>query len=298
VVSVIIPNYNHAQFLKKRIDSVLNQTYPDFELIILDDYSTDNSKEVIESYRRNPKISQIVYNTKNSGSTFRQWQKGLELAKGDYIWIAESDDWAEPFMLEKLVAACDEHTAISYCNSLRVWSEDIATTIQQYNFSYLRFSGKDFIREKMLAFNSIDNASMAIFRKDKVEMSWFEEISNMQYCGDWFFWVKLATKGDVVEFPERYNYFRQHNTKVTRKAHRLGLDFIEGAIVLKYIESEISIKIPPKVIRYWSRLWVEMRGGFEKGVRKKSLKKLISFKSLFLYYIPIYILKRKINIKR
>ena len=90
-VSVIIPNYCHARFLNQRIDSVLNQTYSDYEVIILDDCSTDNSREIIESYRNHPKISHIVYNEKNSGSTFIQWEKGFELARGEYIWIAESD---------------------------------------------------------------------------------------------------------------------------------------------------------------------------------------------------------------
>lgn len=71
LVSIIIPNYNHAPFLKERIDSVLNQTYDNFEVIILDDKSTDNSKEVIEVYRSHPRISQIVYNEENSGSTFK-----------------------------------------------------------------------------------------------------------------------------------------------------------------------------------------------------------------------------------
>ena len=88
-VSVIIPNYNHAKYLNQRIDSVLNQTYQNFEVIILDDCSPDNSKQVIEAYRGHPKISTIVYNEQNSGTTFKQWDKGLQLAKGEWVWIAD-----------------------------------------------------------------------------------------------------------------------------------------------------------------------------------------------------------------
>ena len=73
LVSVIIPNYNHAPFLKERIDSVLNQSFDNFEVIILDDKSTDHSKEVIESYRNHEKVVHIEYNSQNSGSTFKQW---------------------------------------------------------------------------------------------------------------------------------------------------------------------------------------------------------------------------------
>ena len=99
-VSVIIPNYNHAQYLPERIESVFGQTYPNYEVIILDDCSTDNSREVIEQYRTNPHVSQIIYNEENSGGVFKQWKKGLSLAKGDLLWIAESDDKCENTFLE------------------------------------------------------------------------------------------------------------------------------------------------------------------------------------------------------
>ena len=65
-VSVILPNYNHARFLKERIDSILNQTFQDFELILLDDCSSDNSVEVLEEYRNNPHVSHIELNEQNA----------------------------------------------------------------------------------------------------------------------------------------------------------------------------------------------------------------------------------------
>lgn len=69
MVSVIVPNYNHAPFLRERIDSILAQSYTDFELILLDDCSTDNSRDILNSYRDNPHVSHIIFNEKNSGST-------------------------------------------------------------------------------------------------------------------------------------------------------------------------------------------------------------------------------------
>ena len=113
MVSVIIPNYCHAQYLRERIDSVLSQTYKDFEVIILDDCSTDNSREVIESYRGREHVAHIIYNEQNSGSPFKQWQKGVELAKGEYIWIAESDDVAYDTLMEECVKALDANKEAS-----------------------------------------------------------------------------------------------------------------------------------------------------------------------------------------
>ena len=95
LVSVIVPNYNHAPFLDERINSILNQSYDNYELIIMDDMSTDNSVDVINKYKDHEHVSQIIINEKNSGSPFKQWNKGFAKAKGELIWIAESDDACE-----------------------------------------------------------------------------------------------------------------------------------------------------------------------------------------------------------
>lgn len=297
MISVIVPNYNHSLYLQKRIDSILNQTYKDIELILLDDCSTDDSKVILEQYRDNSLVSHIIYNKENSGSTFKQWKKGIELAKGDFIWIAESDDWAEPFMLEKLVSVIDKNTSIAFCHSLRIWSENDILDASEYTYSYNRYNGKDFIEKCMLKYNTIENASMAIFRKSNVDLVWFDEIGQMKYCGDWLFWVKLATKGRVVEFTETFNYFRQHAAKVTPNAKRLGLDFIEGMKILVYIETSLGIKICTDVIRYWAQIWIKTRCFFDRGIKTVTLRSLISYKSVFLYYIPLEMIKKKIGIQ-
>src|ERR1700691_3837398 len=125
-VSVVIPNYNHARFLPRRIETVLQQTFQDFEVIFLDDCSTDSSRPILSSYANNP-IVRIEFNSVNSGSTFKQWNKGVGLARGEYVWIAESDDYADPRFLERLVGVLDSEpeAAFAYCRSWRVSGEDM-----------------------------------------------------------------------------------------------------------------------------------------------------------------------------
>src|SRR3984893_7477379 len=134
-VSVIIPNYNHAQFLRRRVDSVLRQTFQDFELILLDDCSTDESQSILREYAADPRV-RMEFNEKNSGSTFKQWNKGVRLARGEYVWIAESDDYADERLLEKLVSRLDaEPTAVlCYCRS---WLVSASNEISGYSDSYL-----------------------------------------------------------------------------------------------------------------------------------------------------------------
>lgn len=76
-VSVIVPNFNYARFLRRRIDSILSQTYQDFELILLDDASSDDSRAVIDLYRGNPHVTHVCINDVNSGGVFHQWRRGL-----------------------------------------------------------------------------------------------------------------------------------------------------------------------------------------------------------------------------
>jgi glycosyltransferase involved in cell wall biosynthesis len=102
-VSVIIPNYNHARFLSERIESVLQQSFTDFECIVLDDGSTDNSRGIIEGYAARDARIKFYPSQINSGSPFVQWNKGVQLAKHDLIWIAESDDSCDADLLASLV---------------------------------------------------------------------------------------------------------------------------------------------------------------------------------------------------
>ena len=114
-VSVIIPNYNYANFIIERIDSILMQTYPIYELIILDDCSTDNSVEVIEEKIKDIKDIKVKFikNEKNSGGVFRQWKKGFDAATGDFIWIAEADDSAENNFVEELIKPFDDPEVVN-----------------------------------------------------------------------------------------------------------------------------------------------------------------------------------------
>jgi len=216
-VSVIIPNYNHASFLKQRIDSILNQTYQDFEVILLDDCSTDDSREIIESYRNNSRVNHIVYNDQNSGSTFKQWQKGIELAKTELIWVAESDDYADINFLATLVDKFkDETVSLAYCRTvvagedkrqnLYKWGEAIQP--ETWNSDH-NFIGKEFINSFLKYRNVIPNASAVIFKK-KYFID-IDEILKMRYAGDWLLWIKLASKGNVYFSCNSLNYYRQHN---------------------------------------------------------------------------------------
>lgn len=168
-VSVVIPNYNHAKYLKERMDSILNQTYQNFEIIILDDCSSDNSKEVIAKYKDNPHVSHIVFNENNSGKVFSQWQKGFGLAKGELIWISESDDKCLPTLLEELVKEFEYDSTLALAFTRTMYFNDKGIINVAYgdikNNNKECLSGKRFINKYMAEGCYVTNASSAVFKK-------------------------------------------------------------------------------------------------------------------------------------
>lgn len=232
--SVIIPNYNHAPYLHERIDSVLNQTFTDFEVILLDDKSQDDSRDILCSYQNNPHVAHIVLNDQNSGSTFKQWHKGFELSRGKYIWIAESDDFADVHFLQTAydVIHKKENVTLVYFKSNIVDSNSTITHRHEPDSggAYSEWKGQAFIKENMLRGNSIINASSAVFRKTAIPKD--DSYTKFRYCGDWLFWILIASKGNVIRINKYYNYFRMHQVKVTPKAMAGGLSYIEGSQIL------------------------------------------------------------------
>ena len=169
-VSIIIPNYNYKQYLPKRIDSVLHQTFDDYEIILLDDNSTDGSKEYLQNISKHSKVSACILNDKNTGNPFVQWQNGIQYAKGEYIWIAESDDFCAPSFLEEMVSLLDSTPSASFafCGSYIV---DENCQFIKKNFDTWKledgkaflYHSQDFLKHYLLWRCTSYNASMVLF---------------------------------------------------------------------------------------------------------------------------------------
>ncbi len=234
LVSVIIPNYNHARYLDQRIQTVLNQTYQNFEVIILDDCSTDNSLEVIAKYKDNHHVSQVVVNEQNSGSTFKQWDKGIHLANGELIWIAESDDYCELNMLEELVKAMMKKKNVVVAFSSFVIFSDDGYISKAKERGTLYFRSPQFISKRMLRGNVIMNASGAIFNKE-IYHQISQNFQTFQSAGDYMFWTEVVAFGEIAMVKKNLTYFRIHTGSVTSDNVSKGVTPFEEKRVFDYI---------------------------------------------------------------
>lgn len=230
-VQVIIPNYNHASYLTERLKSIALQAYGTFQAVVLDDCSADKSRDIIDAFVKTDSRFSKYYNTVNSGSTFVQWNQGVAMARSEYIWIAESDDSADPRLLQTLIAKldADPEIVLAYCQSNRMNAEGEVTgswldftadldTEGLFNTDFL-LDGKEYIRRFLIHRNSIPNASAVLFRK-----SVFEKVGgapvHLKTNGDWLTWLKMLCFGKVAYVAAPYNYFRYHNKSVIARAHQ------------------------------------------------------------------------------
>jgi glycosyltransferase involved in cell wall biosynthesis len=228
-VSVIIPNYNYQNYIIERIDSVLLQTYPIYELIILDDCSTDNSVQVIEekikTIPKEIKVQFIPNEVNSGGCVFKQWKKGFDAATGDFIWIAEADDSAANNFVEELIKPFDDpEVVLSYCESAKIDGEnhlirprcddwyDMCRT-GEWNKSYL-WTGEEEIINHLSVTNTILNVSSVMWRK-KDYSTIFAEAGEFKVAGDWYIYYNVLKHGKISWNTNALNYYRKHGSSVS-----------------------------------------------------------------------------------
>lgn len=280
VVSIIVPNYNHSKFLEQRLASIFNQTYQAFEVIILDDCSTDNSRDIIERYRSNPKVSNIIYNEVNSGSPFKQWYKGIQLAKGEYVWIAESDDTCEFCFLETLMMRINKinNCVLAYCRTNDIDNDGIIISKKRSVKRYKIFSGTSFVVNKLLFGNCVYNASCAVFKRTSA-LSIPDRWINSRGAGDYYFWVLLSKSGNVYSLYQTLAYRRIHDANVTHKASSSGCNLKDERIIVDYIYNQYHIAFWKKIIAENLRRRIIANEKFDNDIIKNDLVSLWNYKS-------------------
>jgi glycosyltransferase involved in cell wall biosynthesis len=299
-VSVLIPTYNYACFLDKAIESTLGQTYTDFELIIVDDFSGDNTNEVVDKYLGDKRVS--YYQNSYTHGLPGNWNKCLSLANGQYIKFLMADDKLHPHLLEKFVAVLDKYPNVSLVTSHKESFDcDFVNTIQEQHFPpYIDLqSGRKIIYASLNSYNWIGEPTTVMFRKSNLYLGQFN--TAYSWIPDWDMWVRQLTVGDCYIIPEVLSYFRQHKNQATIK---LGKDFYrqyEEYEFYKSLQIQNPYKLDLQQINFKSIL--QSKGATylkssikeltKSGLRKNGTRLLYSIKIFFserLFLKPLMIL--------
>jgi len=259
-VSVVVPNYNYEQYMPTRLNSVFDQTYPIFETLVLDDCSKDDSIAVIGDTAEDAvRVIELIENETNSGNVFHQWKKGVKASRGDYVWIAEADDLAEPEFIARSLEAFNENTALSFTNSKQIDTEDkvLAT---DYNYYYrlvdetlfqndFRLEGEEFIRRAISIRNVIMNVSSVLWRQEILNESLDaigDSLYDLSLVGDWRIYLEaLGKKGRSVSYiADSLNVHRRHEGGVTQSLDaQAHLQEVKGihALIAKLTDSDHTV---------------------------------------------------------
>jgi glycosyltransferase involved in cell wall biosynthesis len=279
--SVIVPNFNHGKYLEKRLDSILNQTVSDFELIIIDDGSGDNSRDIIEKYRSRSGVTNVIYNEENSGTPFGCWGQGLGLAQGDWIWIAESDDVADIKFLQEAEAAIKEYPnlGIFYSDSVEVNGLDVElgkfSTVKNQLFHSQKWShsyhsgGVEEINQSLKFDCTINNVSAIVFKRAIFEKC-INSINGFLYYGDWMMILNACLCGEVAFNNLPLNRYRRHSDSHLARETSILISRFEYFRILRFLCECKDVTDKKKVIRHFAYHYLSfglLRDGITTGSR-------------------------------
>ncbi|MFN2128176.1 MAG: glycosyltransferase, partial [Anaerolineales bacterium] len=255
-ISVLVPNYNYERYISKRLDTIYGQTFPIYEVIILDDASIDQSVNIIDAYlERTGNEAIVIVNEKNSGSVFLQWQKGISLSRGDLLWIAEADDLADSGFLNELSSVFkNPDLVMAYSQSKQI--DDNGKIVAENYLEYTKDvsdcwlidyerEGLEEISEALVIKNTIPNVSAVLFRRRSIEDAFSdigEELFNYRVAGDWLVYLHVLKKGDVYFCRKPLNLHRRHTKSTTNSTQKL-----------KHVEEVSSVQAVARVLSAPSR---------------------------------------------
>jgi glycosyltransferase involved in cell wall biosynthesis len=256
-VSVIVPNYNHEPFLRRRLDSIYGQTYKNIEVILLDDCSSDQSRSLMDRYAAaNADITRTLYNDDNSGSAFRQWAKGIKAARGDLVWIAESDDYCDDRFLEMLVRCFDDEAVVlaySKCvfvdrdevpmqDEFQIYVSDLECA-DKWNGSYVETAHNE-VRTALGMKNTIPNASGVLFKRP-IHMPLLEDESwlSMSVAGDWVFYLHIIRGGRIAYNSEATNFFRRYEGSTAEVTYKEGVFYREVGMASRTVAALYNVPL-------------------------------------------------------
>ena len=212
LVSVVIPAYNAESFIKEAIDSVLNQTYQNVEVIVIDDGSSDSTLEILKQYENSSKVKILTHPDNDNLGVSKTRQLGVENSKGEYIAFLDADDIFLPNKLEIQVDAIQQNEEAILCHTgMKVKSElgdspRISSIEKHFSMPSTPYLYSLSEQEYFLKQNRICNSTTLIKAKLLKEFS-FASCQLFQY-EDWLLWIMLSAKGKFLFLPQQLIQYR------------------------------------------------------------------------------------------
>jgi len=240
LLSVIMSVYNEEKFVGDAVESILNQSYSNFEFIIIDDASTDRSVSIIEKYA-DARI-RLIKNSKNQGLT-KNLNKGIQLSKGKYILRMDADDIAFSNRFALQVKYMEEHLEV-------VLSGGFMKTFGDTNEVFRCATENDLMKINLM-FNTVSFHPTFIIRRDSLEKNKIGYNENLRYAQDYYLIYELSKIGKIANIPEILIRYRVHSGQVSNEKkyeQKKCADFTRRCIL-----EELDIKLSDEKMEYWTK---------------------------------------------
>jgi hypothetical protein len=212
-VSIVVTCYNYGRYVTEAVDSLLNQTFRDIEVIVIDDASPDGSAQVLERYDGDPRV-RLVLHEQNRGH-IASYNEGLGMARGEYLGVMGADDFANrPYALERQVALFEEHPRVGCVYSsyqivdatgretevARPWEEDyVVSGLEEF--------------QRLVWINYISHSGTLVRRACHDALGWYD--ARLPHSGDYDLWLRVATQFDMAYVAEPLYAYRVHDTNMS-----------------------------------------------------------------------------------
>ena len=295
LVSVIMPTYNHAKFIGKAIESVLNQTYQNLELIIIDNYSEDNTEEIITSYE-DDRIKYLKF--RNHGIIAASRNHGIKHSHGEYIAFLDSDDLWHTHKLEKQLPHFETSEIIGVASNAILFSE--TPYYRKDNLARSKQGYVDYKYRDILNHNRIMTSSL-IVRRDTLDRSGlFDENKTFSFIEDWELWLRMARYGSfrVLEQPLLTYLVSRKRGYQSSIISKNCLKILEKQVNLGYVKYDDIVEPTALIYLAIARKLLEFDQPQSRKYYMKALKstsnmcrKIKSYAGLLISFLPSYLRK-------
>ena len=251
MVTVLLPAYNAQDFIRETIQSIIIQTYKDWELIIINDGSTDNTKDVVLSFK-DERIK--YYENDGNRKLIYTLNRGLKLATGKYIARMDSDDICYPTRFEKQVAFLESHPDVIVCGTQIEYFGTKST-----NYRKLTFPSEDTALKDMLAISTCFAHPTVMIRRDALVKSGCEYDVDYKNAEDYSLWIDLMEYGKFANLSEKLLNYRVSDTQVSQPSNPITIasvlkcrrkyaeKFVKGSLVDELFSGRVDISFIKKL---------------------------------------------------
>ena len=295
LVSIIMPTYNQSEYIKYAIDSVLAQSYRVFELIIIDNFSTDSTSDAVSSYY-DPRIKYLKFDNKGVIAKARNY--GVKYSSGSILAFLDSDDTWFKETLNTQVNLLNDSVALVSSSFEPIGN----SVICRHHLNYIKENDiKYFEYEDIIKFNSIMTSSVVLYKSDFQQSGGFDESYNFRFIEDWELWLRLSVKKKImINGAKLIQYRISYKTdRDLRDVKKRTLLIMKKHFELKYINESMYKVLQGNCNVDIGKAHLDMNDRSGVGYYIKGLwagqgahNKARSIAGLILFYTPLWLRKK------